>query len=503
LPVAASGRFWIAPIMRRCRAITTGDYFEARYTRGVATLYVAVGILIMMVSIGVMLKGSGAVIGAATGGQISEGLAIALVTIIFVGYGVVGGLAAAIVTDFVQGCLTIVFSFILLPFALYKIGGFSGLHQGVADTVHMLQQNDPAGHVPDPSAWWSLVAPGEIGFFYIVVIVINAMIGIVTQPHVMPISGAVKTERESQIGSVYGSMIKRVCTVAWTLLGMYAIARYPGLTESGEIDQCFGRIAHDLLPQVAPGLVGIFLAALLASIMAACDAQMITCAALFTQNVYRPFIAPHESQRHYIGVGRIAAVLTVAGGILVAWRLESVVTGLELFWAVAAMMGIAFWAGLFWRRATPAGAWAATLVAFAVFFVTTQSWFVDWARVHAGFLLFRPDADSVYLPTQMLLYLTAGALAMVVVSLLTRNPEPEKLDRFYETLRTPVEPKEVIDEPVRLPKGKTPAPQRKLINHPDWEIQLPTRRGLSGFFIAWGLVAALIGGVWALVRIGA
>ena len=105
------------------------------------------------------------------------------------------------------------------------------------------------------------------------------------------------TERESQIGGVYGSMIKRVCTVAWTLLGMYAIATYPGLTEKGDIDQCFGRIAHDLLPEVLPGLIGIFIAALLASIMSSCDAFMITCSALFTQNVYRPFIAPERSHR--------------------------------------------------------------------------------------------------------------------------------------------------------------------------------------------------------------
>ncbi|UCD30325.1 MAG: sodium:solute symporter family protein, partial [Planctomycetota bacterium] len=173
--------WWIAPIMRRCRAITTGDYFEARYNRSVATLYVIVGILIMMFGIGVMLKGSGAIIRAATGGQVSEGLAITVITIIFVVYGVAGGLAAAIVTDFVQGCLTIVFSFLLLPFALYKIGGFSGLHQGVANTVHMLQQSDPAGEVPVAGNWWILVAPGEIGFFYIAMIVINALVGIVTQ----------------------------------------------------------------------------------------------------------------------------------------------------------------------------------------------------------------------------------------------------------------------------------------------------------------------------------
>lgn len=497
--------WWIAPILRRCRAITTGDYFEARYDRGVATLYVAIGILNMMVSIGLLLKGSGAVIGAVTGGRISQGWAIAAITVIFVVYNVVGGLAAAIVTDFVQGCLTILFSFILLPFALYKLGGFHGLHEGVARSVEMLRQVQPAGSVPEASAFWSLAPPppGEIGVFYIVMIVINGIIGIVAQPHAMPISGAVKSEREAQIGSVFGTMIKRVCTVAWTLLGMCGIAMYPALTEKGAVDEVFGRLAHDLLPQAMPGLVGIFVAGLLASIMAACGAFMLTCSALFTQNVYRPFIAPRASQGHYVNIGRVAATSTVAGGVFCAYQLESVVKGLELFWVVSALMGIAFWAGLFWRRATSAGAWASTLAAFAVFWATSQTWFVDWARDHAGFLLFLPQSTAVYLPMQMLLYLVIGTVVMAAVSLVTRRCDNERLDLFYATLRTPVVAGERLENPLRLPAGREPAPQRKLFDHPDWEIQRPTPRGLYGFLLAWLMVFALIGGVWALVRIGA
>ena len=491
--------WWIAPIMRRCRAITTGDFFEARYSRSVATLYVLVGSLIMMVSIGVMLRGSGAVIKAATGGQVNEIWAIVAMTIMFVVYGVVGGLAAAIVTDFIQGLLTILFSFILLPIALYHIGGFSGLHDKVAASLH------DGSHVTglNPSDAWNLVAPNEIGMFYLFMIVINALIGLVTQPHVMPISNAVKTESEAQIGSVYGSMIKRVCTVAWTLLGMYAIAAYPGLSDEREIDECFGRIAHEFLPNLLPGLIGVFIASLLASVMSSCDAFMITCSGLFTQNIYRPFIAPHRSQEHYVKVGRVAAVVTVAGGIFVALMLDNVIQGLEMLWKVSAMMGIAFWAGLFWRRATSAAAWCSTLVAFATWSVTSTSWFVDWARDSATFLLFSPDASSIYLPTQMVMYLAAGTVVMVVVSLLTRSPDKERLDTFYATLRTPIQPGEVIDRPMCLPAGTIPAPERKLIDHPQLEIQRPTARGLWGFVAAWALVFCLIGLVWFLARLGA
>jgi len=159
--------YWlIAPVMRRFRAITTANVFEARYSRSVAMLFAVVGMLNLSVNIGIMLKGSSEVISASTGGLLSADLAIALMTVIFVIYGVAGGLAAAIVTDFIQGVLTIIFSFLLLPLILDAVGGMAGIRDAIADPGKL-----------------SLVAPEGIGIFYVAVIALNALVGIVVQPH--------------------------------------------------------------------------------------------------------------------------------------------------------------------------------------------------------------------------------------------------------------------------------------------------------------------------------
>ena len=64
--------YWlIAPVFRRFRAITTADVYEARYDRSVAMLYACVGVFGLMVNIGLMLKGSGAVISSCFGGSVS------------------------------------------------------------------------------------------------------------------------------------------------------------------------------------------------------------------------------------------------------------------------------------------------------------------------------------------------------------------------------------------------------------------------------------------------
>ena len=83
--------YWlIAPVMRRFRAITTADVFEARFGPSVAMLFAAVGMLNLSINIGVMLKGSGAVVHASTGGLVSSNVAIAAMTVIFVIYGMAG-----------------------------------------------------------------------------------------------------------------------------------------------------------------------------------------------------------------------------------------------------------------------------------------------------------------------------------------------------------------------------------------------------------------------------
>jgi len=480
--------YWlIAPVMRRFRALTTADVFEARYDRSVAWLFAVVGMLNLSVTIGLMLRGSSEVIAASTGGLLSPPVAIAIMTVIFVLYGVAGGLAAAIITDFIQGILTIVFSFLLLPLIMNAVGGMAGIRSAIADPSKL-----------------SLVAPEEIGFFYIAVIAFNGLIGIVTQPHTMGNCGAGKTEMEGRVGFMFGNLTKRICTIPWCLTGVAAIVYFAQHGRVVEPDQVFGAVAGDFLPKILPGVLGVFIAALLASVMSSCDAFMISSSALFTENVYRPFV-PDRSDRHYLTVGRLAAVGVVGGGVFFAYWLPGVVAGLEIFWKISAMMGLAFWLGLFWRRTTVAGAWAATLASFAVWFATSRIsvaglvW--DFDAILAPHLpAFMLRAEKLYLPWQMVLYLSAGLVSGVLVSLFTREVPHEKIERFYALVRTPVQPGEQLERPCTLPDGAVVPPRRNLFGDSNLEIPIPTRTGVVGFLAGWAFVGGIVAVVCAIAR---
>ena len=70
--------------------------------------------------------------------------------------------------------------------------------------------------------------------------------------------GAGKTELESRVGWIIGGLIKRICTLAWTLTGICAVAMYAG--RKIDVDQVYGLMARDLLPGIFPGLLGLFIA---------------------------------------------------------------------------------------------------------------------------------------------------------------------------------------------------------------------------------------------------
>lgn len=455
--------YWLlAPIMRRFRAVTTADVYALRYDASVAVLFAVVGIANLSVKIGLLLKGSSELIHSCTGGFIETNWAIAIITVLFVAYGTAGGLSAAIMTDFVQGILTVLFSFLLLPFVLRAVGGLEGVRETIADPEML-----------------SLISPGKIGVLFVVMYSVQALVGIVAQPFIMGVCAAGRTETDGRVGFMVGNIVKRICTMAWTVTALAAVAWYmqSGVNLSDiKADHVYGDVARAFLPNIMPGLLGLFIASLLASVMSSCDSVMLAAAGLFTENIYKP-LAPGGSEKHYLFVGRIASLAVVLGGVLFAYLVPTVIDALKIWFKIAPMMGIAFWMGLLWRRATPLGAWAATLTGFAVWGVTRH----------------------MYEPWQVLSYLSAALVAGIVVSLLTRPTEESRLQRFYALTRTPIGENEIISEPCTLPAGVEPAQREMLCTALGLEVPKPSRESVVGFVIGWLCVFALIGGfVWLI-----
>ena len=394
--------YWLlAPVYRRLRYITIGDFFEQRYGPSMGAVYAVVGLLYFAVTTGVMLKGAGVTVEAATAGAVPSEVAVLAIMSFFVAYSLLGGLVAVVFTQSVQGVFILVLSFMLIPFALIAAGGLTGVKAAL----------------PDDRAWFSLVATEEVTLFYVVMGVINALVGVTVQPHHMAINGAGKDELACRTGWTYGNFVKRIATLGWALTGVFVAALYPILAETdrGVRELAFGMAARELLPS---GLVGMLVAAVTAAVVAAASGFMTGGSALFTRNLYQRYVRPKGTEQHYLRVGRASSLAVVVIGVATALSLESVISGLEWMWRLMAFLGISFWMAVIWRRANRYGAWASVIVTALLSLLTTH---LGWS-----------------FPAQVALYLPAGFLSLVVVSVLTPREPESALNAFYSLLNTPV-----------------------------------------------------------------
>ena len=109
------------------------------------------------------------------------------------------------------------------------------------------------------------------------------------------------------------------------------------------------------------------------------------------------------------------------------------------------------------------------------------------------FVIEKNGSIQIYLPWQMLFYLTIGAFVGIIVSLLSKSIRQDKLDRFYELVRTPVITGEAPSPiPCTIPNNVIIPPKRKLLPFKNLEILVPNWTSAIGFVVSWGLVGLLI-----------
>ncbi len=244
-------------------------------------------------------------------------------------YTMLGGFRAAAITDSIQGILIIVFSLILIPIGLTKVGGFSGLHATVPDYMFEL---------------FGSATMSEYAWYTILAMVLANLVSIVAIAAGMQTAGSAKNEMTARFGMIVGMFTKRILMIFWALAGLLAIGIYAG--QIHDPDLIWGVMSKDLL---VPGAIGLMLVGILAANMSSLDASSVSYAALFIRNLYKPFF-PDRSEKHYLFVGRIAIGVTLLGGIGVALMVDNLLELFKYIISVPAIFGASIWLGFLWRR---------------------------------------------------------------------------------------------------------------------------------------------------------
>ena len=151
--------------------------------------------------------------------------------------------------------------------------------------------------------------------------------------------------------------------------------------------------------------------------------MMVDLGALFVQNIYKPYLRPAAPDSHYLIVGRCASVVLIICAMGMIEILPNVLDALLQSDSLAAFMGVAFIAGLVWRRANRVGAIAAFVVGTGTNMSLSLYFHGNITEWHMDLFLYS---------------LAASIAAMVVGSLLSPAESPDRWAFVHERLHTPV-----------------------------------------------------------------
>ena len=181
------------------------------------------------------------------------------------------------------------------------------------------------------------------------------------------------------------------------------------------------KIAHLLSTHgvIAAIAAGVILAGILAATMSTSDSQLLAAASGISQNLVRECMGVKLSEKAALIVARITVVIISIVAVFMAGNPDSSVFEIVSFaWAgFGATFGPVVLLSLFWRRANKYGAISGMISGGIMIFL--------WKYVISGF-------GGVFAIYELLPAFIVAIIVNVVVSLLTKSPSKEVLDKYDE-----------------------------------------------------------------------
>ncbi len=350
---------WL-PIIYFARIKSVPEYFERRFGQGPRLLATLITLLYLIGYIGLNYYLMGIALKALMG--IDMWITIPVVALITAIYIAAGGQTSVIFTDLVQGVFLYAAGALLLFFGLRAVGGLGNLWSGL-DLAHRLPF--PAFNRPPEfnhaGIFWSEGVVGTMAFTFL------------NQGFIMRYLAA-KSVSEGRKCLCFNTLILMpisavvVGCVGWIGASMATRGLLPGDANTKEI---FVTVAHMI---AKPGFFGFIMAALTAALMSTADTLINACAAIGIYDVYRPFVRPNKSDRHYLGAARVISVLVTALGVALVpafARSKTIFSAHYAFvGAVTPPMIAALILGVLWKKFHARAAFWAMLVGAAVIAVS-------------------------------------------------------------------------------------------------------------------------------------
>ncbi|WP_156288671.1 sodium:solute symporter family protein [Oceanobacillus salinisoli] len=330
--------------LRRQKLYTIADLFGERFGGKSGVIPSVISAIIYSVpTLALQMVGMSTIFNITLGMELNIGIALSFILIL--GFTILGGLPATILTDALQSIIIIIGISVLF---LASVNYADGFGQIFAHTpIEYLSPIGPYGLTE------VLLYALSVGPFY--------MVWQSTWQRIF----ASKDEEVAKKAGITGFLIAGAISILPFSIGVIARQFVPLNTDP---DLLFSYVTAELLH---PAIGGVVFIALMAALMTGATSFILQGSSNLTRDMYQRLYKPHANNKQLMTVSRVTVVIITILGLITAYFITDIETAFQ--WALrltATVMVFPFIAVMFWKRVTK----TATIWSMVLAMIATIIW---------------------------------------------------------------------------------------------------------------------------------
>lgn len=341
-------------------------------------------------------------------------MAVIIGTIVIISYTSVGGFSAVATMDLIQSVIMSIALIVITVFGINQAGGLDVVVENakaLPGYLSFTEIHDVASGTAKPYGIMSIASMMAWGLGYF------------GMPHILVRFMAIRDEKELDLSRRIAAVWVVISMTVAVCIGMIGYS----VSKAGNIPVLEGSASETVIVQISnllstfglfPAIVaGCILAGILAATMSTADSQLLAASSAFSENLLQDVFGIKLTAKQTMLVARLTVIAIAVIAVFLARDPNSSVFQIVSFaWAgFGASFGPAMLCALFWKRSNRQGILAGMAAGAIMVFI--------WK------FLIRPMGGvlGIY---ELLPAFVFGLIVIVVVSLITPEPEQEIQDEF-------------------------------------------------------------------------
>ena len=350
----------------------------------------------------------------------SKAITLMIVLPVLLTYVWISGFAGVLVTDLIQTIIIFVANILLVLFILIRFDGPIGLVDSLQSALGSASTEATSIF---PTAGHRVFGPLMVLIWMIVPTV--GVGGNVSSDGQRIMS--CKNAKEAAKVSIWTEVMLFLMLLLLTLPALGALIDYPGLYNAtpSERETVYGLLLRDYLPV---GVLGVALAALVASVMSTIDSHLNYGAQTLLNDVYRPW-AGKISGKKAVWIGRLFMILILAVSIVVVYCASSLIGIAVVLAGLFASGALLNWGQWWWWRVN-VWSWVAANVGGPIIYFTLGFLLknIPWWQKQLSLGESMAQQMGMF---QAVISICLTTILWVFVTLVTKPEDEKQLKQFY------------------------------------------------------------------------